>query len=297
MKQLILFALLFPLLVTAQEKNYRFQNDTLYTSCGFKIYEGQTLHLGKTNEWIGFKYIVLQNGVKFTSVQNTDVIVKELSNYNAPKKGDATIHIKASIVYKDGSKGAVNFRLTFEQAIGSRLPGTISELIVPEPFRISKEQAIAMHKPVFSEDTLYASCGYKIYLRQLLQFGEATGNGGRFRYVNIITPITHHSLENNQVIVEDMKDFGFSVLGNAYITIIGTLVIKGEERGDIEMRLAFDHAIENIAGIPSEIIVPDEFRNVLKADPQTEVDRLEALYRNGTITKAEFEALEKKLLQ
>ena len=65
---------------------------------------------------------------------------------------------------------------------------------------------------------------------------------------------------------------------------------------DIEIHMAFDHAIENIPGVPSELVVPDEFRNRLKIDPQTEVERLEKLYRNDTITKEEFEALRKKLL-
>ena len=65
---------------------------------------------------------------------------------------------------------------------------------------------------------------------------------------------------------------------------------------DIEIHLAFDHAIENIVGIPSELVVPDEFRNRLKKDPQAEMKRLEEFYLNNKITKEEFEAIRKKLL-
>ena len=44
MKQLILSLLLHPTLLFAQQK-HRFENDTLYTSCGYKIYPGQVLVL------------------------------------------------------------------------------------------------------------------------------------------------------------------------------------------------------------------------------------------------------------
>jgi hypothetical protein len=296
MKQFLLFMLLCPLLLAAQDKTHRFENDTLYTSCGFKIYKGQTLHFGKTaNDFIGFRYISLKNDVRAGSLENNAVVVKELSKYGLSPTGSASIHVTAAIVYKDGSKGTVNFSLAFDLAIGSRLPGISSELIVPEAFRISKEQAIAMHRPAFTEDTLYTSCGYKIYKGLVLQFGKTTGNRGRFRYVNIITGITHHSLENRQLRVKELKGFGISILGNAYITIIGTLIIKNTDRMDIEIHLAFDNAIENIPGVPSELVVPDEYRNRLKKDTQAEMKRLEEFYLNNKITKEEFEAIRKKL--
>ena len=296
MKQFVLLILLCPLLLAAQDKNHHFENDTLYTSSGFKIYKGQTLLFGKTaNDFIGFRYIS-KISIRAGLLENNAVVVKSLSNYGSSPTGSATITVKADIVYKDGSKGTIVFSLAFDLAIGSRLPGTSSELIVPEEFRINKEQAIAMHKPAFIEDTLYTSCGFKIYKGQVLQFGETTGNRGRFRYVNIITDITHHSLENRQLKIKELKGFGISTLGNAYITVIGTLLINNTGRMDIEVHLAFDHAIENIPGIPSELIVPDEYRNRLKKDIQSEIKRLEEFYLNNKITKEEFEAIRKKLL-
>ena len=297
MKQFVLLILFCPLMLSAQEKKHRFENDTLYTSCGFKIYKGQTLHFGKTaNDFIGFRYISLKNEVHAASLENNSVVVNELSKYGLSPTGSASINVTAAIVYKDGSKGTVNFSLAFDLAIGSRLPGISSEVIVPEKFRISKEQAIAMNKPAFSEDTLHTSCGFKIYKSQVLQFGKTTGKRGNFRYVNIKTDITHHSLQNRQLRVKELKAFGISVLGNAYITVIGTLLINNADRMDIEIHLAFDHAIENILGIPSELVVPDEFRNRLKINTETEVKRLESLFRNNTITKEEFEMIRKKLL-
>ena len=263
MKQFILFLLLCPLLSSAQKK-HRFENDTLYTSCGFKIYKGQTLRFGKANEWIGFRYIKLKNGAKAGSLENNSVVVKNLLRYGTSATGSAVINIKAAIVYRDGSKGSISMTIAFDLAIGRLLPGLAAELMVPEEFRISKEKALAMNMPAFDGDTLFTSSGYRIYKGQILQFGKTTGNRGTFRYVNIRTNITHHSLENRQLRVKELKEFGISVLDNGYITIIGTLIINGNDRDDIEIHMAFDHAIENIPGVPGELLVPDEFRNKLK---------------------------------
>ena len=294
MKQILLLILLCPLLSDAQQK-HRFENDTLYTSCGYKIYKGQTLQFGKAKSFQGYRYIIIMNGVALRSLEDNSIVVKELSNYTPSAWGYPIIQIVGNIVFRDGSKGAVSLSMAFDQAIGSRLPGTNSELIVPEEFRVTKENAVEYKMPSFEGDTLFTSCGYKIYKGQVLQFGKATGNRDKFRYVNIKNHVPHMMLQNHQVKVKDLKDFGISALGNGYITIIGILLVNKSERGDIEMHVAFDHAIENIPGVPSELVVPDEFRNRLKANPVDEVKRLEDLYRNGTISKYELEMHKKKL--
>jgi hypothetical protein len=270
MKKILLLILALPFVSAAQNKP-RFENDTLYTSCGYKIYIGQTLQFGKAMGWDGFRYITVKNGVRARSLENNSIVVKDISGFDVSSLGNYYIDIKGSIIYKDGSKGVAIIHIAFEHAISKLLPGIIGELIVPDEFRISKETAGLLNKPGFHNDTLSTSCGYKIYKGQLLQFGKMTGNRDRFRYVNIKTDITHRSLENRQVRVKELKDFGISVLGNAYITIIGTLIVNNNDRGDIEIHLAFDHAIENIPGVPSELVVPDEFRNRLKVNPQATV--------------------------
>jgi len=295
MKQILLLILLCPLLSPAQ-KTHRFENDTLYTSCGYKIYQGQTLQFGKANSFQGFRYITVMNGVPVRSLENNSIVVKELSNYTTSAWGYPIIQVVGSIVYRDGSKGAVSLSIAFDKAIGSRLPGTGSELIVPEEFRITKENAAEYNMPSFTGDTLHTSCGYMIYKGQTLQFGIATGDEDEFRYVNIKGRVPHMMLQKHQVKVVKLKNFGVSALGNWYITIIGILIVNNNERGPIEIHMAFDHAIENIPGVPSELVVPDEFKNRLKADPLEEVKRLEDLYRNGTITREELEMYKKKLL-
>lgn len=271
MKPVLLFLLLCPLLSAAQYKS-RFANDTLYTSCGFKIYPGQTLKFGKASSAQGFRYVTIMNGVAIRSLENNSFVVKDLSQYGHSIFGFATIEITGSIAFRDGSKGTISINTAFDQAIGSRLPGTTSELILPEEFQINREKAAALYMPAFENDTLYTSCGYPIYKGQLLQFGKAMGDRGKFKYVNIKNRFPPSSLQDNQVRVTKLKEFGISVFGNGYITIIGTVIVNNTEKGDIEIHLAFDHAIGHVPAIPGELLVPEEFRSRIKPGPEPEVE-------------------------
>jgi len=273
MKQFILFFVLCPLLSAAQSKNHRFENDTLYTSSGFKIYAGQTLQFGKAASFKGFRYITINNGVSVSSVENNSIVVKELSNYGVSILGFTYIDITGSIVYRDGSKGIIMVTMAFEQAIGSRVPGTTSELILPEEYQFTKEKAAEFYMPAFVADTLYTSCGYKIFKGQLLQFGNPIGTRGRFRYVNIKNRVPADKLKNNHVRVTELKDFAISAVGNGYITVIGTLIINNIEQGDIEMHIAFDHAVGDSPAVAGELLVPDEFRSRIKNNPQAEMEK------------------------
>ena len=104
-------------------------------------------------------------------------------------------------------------------------------------------------------------------------------------------------LQDHQLLVRKLKDFGISSMGNGYITIIGTIIINNQEWGPIQVHMAFDHAIEDIPGIPSELVVPAEFRNILKTRGKAEIERLYKLSLNGTITREQFESLKTKLEQ
>lgn len=291
----LLPVLFFPLFLSAQEKTHRFENDTLYTSSGFKIYKGQTLQFGKRlNNVTGFRF-VSKLFIDPKSLENNSVVVKELSRYGYSPTGSAEIDVNASIVYRDGSKGQVTFTLAFDHAIGTRLPGAISEMILPKEYLITKEQAIVMHKPAFENDTLYTSCGFKIYKGQYLEIGQATGLLGRFRYLNISTPIDPSILEKERVLVLDISGFGFTLQGDGFADIAVELERKNKRPKALEMHVAFDYAIENIPGIPGELSVPVEFSGCLKRDPVDEMERIEHLKKTRIITKEEFEAAVKKL--
>jgi|GWRWMinimDraft_7_1066015.scaffolds.fasta_scaffold06090_2 hypothetical protein len=150
--------------------------------------------------------------------------------------------------------------------------------------------------PRYENDTLYTSSGYKIYKGQTLLFGNPTGNRGNFRYINIKSETRTASLANNTIVIKKLKNFGISVLGNAYIEIIGSIKFKDGSKGSVDLHIAFDRAIENLLSLPSEIIVPDEYRNRPTASVADELKKLNELFTDGIITKEEYEAQKKKLL-
>jgi hypothetical protein len=267
MKQILLSLLVSPLLATAQNKS-RFENDTLYSSSGFKIYKGQTLHFGKAGSAGGFKYMTIKNGVAERSLENNSITVRELSNFSRSLPGYRVIDITGSIAFKDGTQGSVVVNLAYDQAIGSRLSGAFRELILPESFLLSKEEAAAFYTPKFDADTLYTSCGYKIYKGQVLQFGLPAGRKDNFRHVKILNKIAVASLQSNQITVSELRSFEISALGNAYITVKGSLQVNNNERKDIILLLAFDNAIGNLPENPAELIVPEPFKSRTKNRPE-----------------------------
>ena len=155
--------------------------------------------------------------------------------------------------------------------------------------------SLAQNTPRFENDTLHTTCGYKIYKGMNLQFGKSTGQG-EFMYVNIKNNVPHPRLQNHSILINDLKEFGISALGNGYITIKGKLMINGNEREEIIVHMAFDNAIENIPGIPSEVIVPDEFKGKRKTDGAKEIQRLDKLYTYGTISSEQLEFHKTKLM-
>jgi hypothetical protein len=149
----------------------------------------------------------------------------------------------------------------------------------------------------YVNDTLYTTSGFKIYKGQTLYFGKGTGRDGKFKYINIKSETPPTSLANNSIVVKKLKNYGVSILGNGYIEIIGHIVYKDGSKGSVDIHMAFDRAIEDALDIPSELIVPDEYRNKKRPSVADEIEKLDKLYKKGTITKEEFEAEKKKLLE
>jgi hypothetical protein len=150
--------------------------------------------------------------------------------------------------------------------------------------------------PRYENDTLYTSSGYKIYIGQVLHFGIGSGSGGKFRYVNIKNDVLHSALKNNSITVKEMLNYGISALGNAYIEIVGSFMYKDGTKGVIDIHMAFDRAIEYSGKLPGELLVPAEFKLRLKGTVAEEINKFYDLYKEGIITKEEFEAQKKKLL-
>ena len=152
-------------------------------------------------------------------------------------------------------------------------------------------------KPLYKNDTLYATCGYKIYKGLTLQFGNGTGKNGKFRYIKINNHVSYAALVNNFIVVTEMKKFWVSRADIAYVQITGAIIFKDNSKGAVDMDIAFDLAIENSPGLPGELLVPAEFKNNRRVILRNQLNRLFKLYTNGTINKTEYESQKKKLLE
>ncbi|MEQ1553064.1 MAG: SHOCT domain-containing protein [Ferruginibacter sp.] len=137
MKKFLVILLFFPLFSIAQKCTGRFENDTLYTSNGFKMYKGQNLQMGVGKGPKGtFRFVNIKGDITSFYVANTIVKIRKLKNFGISSLGNGYITIIGSIIYKDGSKGGVNLHVAFDKAIESVVGD--SEIIVPAEFRKQK---------------------------------------------------------------------------------------------------------------------------------------------------------------
>jgi hypothetical protein len=135
--------------------------------------------------------------------------------------------------------------------------------------------AAAQHTVRFANDTLYTSCGYKIYAGQILQFGKATGGNGKFNFVAVRNAVSPASLENNAIIVKELSNFDSVSSLNTNIDVRGYINFKDGTKGYIDIQLNFEHAIGNLNGAPGELIVPETFRQAKKLGHLLYIPRFE----------------------
>jgi hypothetical protein len=145
MKKLMIILLLSPFVSTAQKTEPYFNNDTLYTSGGYKIYKGQTLQLaGGTSaagyfKFIKFHYSMNRNDTYI--LQNGSILVDKLKNFKNLGNDNYNIRITGTATYKDGKQAPVDIILEFEKAITS-YDGVPGELTVAEEFKIKRTQTV-----------------------------------------------------------------------------------------------------------------------------------------------------------
>ena len=149
--------------------------------------------------------------------------------------------------------------------------------------------------PKYENDTLYTASGYKIYRGHTIEFANGMERYGRFKFVSVKNNILSTSLTNCSVIVKEFKKYWVSGLNNGYIIFDGYLIRKEGTRDYIILQMAFDRAIENSPILPSEIKVPDEFKNKYKRDLERESLFLYNIYQDKVITKAQYKEMKKKL--
>jgi len=163
--------------------------------------------------------------------------------------------------------------------------------------------------PRFENDTLYTSSGYKIYKGLVIQLASGTAENSKFRFFkyNGGPNLEAERFKNTTILVKKLSDFTISGLGNRYIGISGTVTFRDGSKSKILVNMNFDRAIHNFAGLPAEIVVPEEFRNKAPEEFKNkmpegtgiidEIERLFRLYREGAITKEEYESLKKKVIE
>lgn len=149
--------------------------------------------------------------------------------------------------------------------------------------------------PKFENDTLYTLSGYKIFRGQTVEFANGLERYGRFKFVSVKNGILSTSLTNCLVIVKEFRKYWVSGLNNGYIVFDGFLIRKDGTRDYIVLQMAFDRAIENSPVLPSEIKVPDEFKNKYKRNLEREKLFLYNIYQDKVITKAQYKEMKKKL--
>ena len=137
MKKLLLILLLGPLFSIAQAPSPRFENDTLYTSGGYKIYKGQVLQLAKgTSEAGYFRFIKFHQGLGRNDtyiLENSTILVSKLRNFKNSGSDNYSIRLNGVATRKDKSTMEVDIIMEFEKAIDNR--DGHAELTVPEEFR------------------------------------------------------------------------------------------------------------------------------------------------------------------
>jgi hypothetical protein len=170
MKKLLLAWLLIPIFSNAQERNSKFENDTLYTSSGYKIFSGQTLEFNQGLERDGrFRYVTVKNGYLSKTLTNSTVIVKEITRVTTTVLGNGYVDFKGYITLKDGSREIIILRMSYDFVIENSpdLPG---ELKVPDEFRnkfkrnIKKELTTARN---LYEDNVINKAAYKLLKEKL----------------------------------------------------------------------------------------------------------------------------------
>jgi hypothetical protein len=147
----------------------------------------------------------------------------------------------------------------------------------------------------FEDDTLYTSSGYKIFSGQTLEFNRGLERDGRFRYVTVKNGFLSKTLTNTNVIVKEIISVTTTALDNGYIDFKGYIALKDGSRSLIILRMSFDYVIENSPDLPSELKVPDEFRNKFKRNIERELTTARNLYEDKVISKAEYKVLNDKL--
>lgn len=143
--KLLLLVLLSPLLTSAQNNLARFENDTLITSSGYKIYEGQVLHFANGTAAAGyFTYVSFHKSMARNdsySLQQCSVTVSKLRNFNYANADNYSIRVIGTASCLNDRKLEVDLILNFNKIMES-VGGVNAELTVPVEYRSKRVEPV-----------------------------------------------------------------------------------------------------------------------------------------------------------
>jgi hypothetical protein len=138
MKTLILILSFLPSLLLAQGFP-KFENDTLYTACGFKIFKGQQITFSKGAGRDGnFKFVKIKGNDNPNRLKNKTIIVESLYDFYISGLGNSYITIRTTLSKENGKSKTLRIKLVFDKAI-SGFNGFPPEILVPEEFKINSK--------------------------------------------------------------------------------------------------------------------------------------------------------------
>ena len=170
MKKLIFIMLLWPFMSVAQDPKPKFENDTLYTSSGYKIFKGHTIEFAKGLERYGrFKHVSVKNNLLSTSLTDCQVTVESFKKYWVTDFGTGYIVFNGYLKRKDGSSEYIVLQMAFDKAIENS-PVLPSEIKVGDEFRNRykrdlKREHVALRN--MYEDKVITKAAYKEMKKKL----------------------------------------------------------------------------------------------------------------------------------
>jgi hypothetical protein len=184
-------------------------------------------------------------------------------------------------------------------------------ILIIFPF-IGFSQRISSELPRIEKDTLYTSSGFKVVDNGKIKIGTGSTDDGSFKFIRIsATSLFQYTSNNhNSRAANDANSLPRSSSGLEY------KVVRIDKRGSKKHGFVY-YPIINVGAtryevdienaIPTgEIVVPDEFKPkkqegtvIIKQENSLadEIAKLKKLYDDGTLSKEEYEAAKKKLLE
>ena len=151
--------------------------------------------------------------------------------------------------------------------------------------------------PMYKNDTLYTTCGYRIFPGQVLHFGKGVGKKGQYRYIRIKNGINPGSLAKSHIVVKTITQTRLSTIEVSSAVLTGTIIFHDGTSGYIEFYMEFDRAVENPKNGSGELTVPQELQNCPRIHLRNQLNALLEIYGRGALTQEEYETRKKKLLE